>query len=101
MRLRGLLLVLLFSLPVPVLAAEFPRFVTQEIDPHVGNVCYAVAVADVNADGKLDVVAVSENAVVWYENPTWQLHDMVRDATARDNVCIQPHDIDGDGRVDF
>jgi hypothetical protein len=101
MRIRGLLLILLFSLPGPVPAAEFPRFVTQEIDPHVGNVCYALAVADVNADGKLDVVAVSENAVVWYENPTWQRHDIVRDATARDNVCIQPHDIDGDGRVDF
>ena len=26
---------------------------------------------------------------------------MIRGATARDNVCIQPHDIDGDGRVDF
>ena len=101
MRLRGLLLVVLFSLPGPVPAAEFPRFVTQEIDPHVGNVCYAVTVADVNADGRLDVVAVSENAVVWYENSTWQRHDIVRDATVRDNVCIQPHDIDGDGRVDF
>ena len=27
--------------------------------------------------------------------------DIVRGATARDNVCIQPHDIDGDGRIDF
>ena len=57
------------SLPWPVLAAEFPRFVAQEIDPHVGNVCYAVTVADVDGDGKLDVVAVSEDAVVWYREP--------------------------------
>ena len=28
-------------------------------------------------------------------------HDIIRKATARDNVCIQPHDIDGDGRIDF
>ena len=64
-------------------------------------ICYAVTVADVNGDRKLDVVAVTEDAVVWYENPGWTKHDIIRKATARDNVCIQPHDIDGDGRVDF
>ena len=63
--------------------------------------CYAVTVADVNGDRKPDVVAVTEDAVVWYENPSWAKHDIIRKATARDNVCIQPHDIDGDGRVDF
>ena len=63
--------------------------------------CYAVTVADVNGDRKPDVVAVTEDAVVWYENPGWTQHDIIRKATARDNVCIQPHDIDGDGRVDF
>jgi hypothetical protein len=84
-----------------VAQAAPPRFETQEIDPHVGNVCYAVTVADVNGDGKPDVVAVSEDAVVWYENPTWAKHDIIRGKTARDNVCIQPHDIDGDGRIDF
>ena len=36
---------------------------SQEIDHHVGNVCYAVTVADVNGDGKLDVVAVTEDSV--------------------------------------
>ena len=32
---------------------------------------YAVTVADVNGDRKPDVVAVTEDAVVWYENPSW------------------------------
>jgi len=82
-------------------AAEFPKFQAQEIDPHAGAVCYAVTVADVNGDKKLDVVAVTEDAVVWYENPSWRKQDIIRGATARDNVCIQPHDVDGDGRVDF
>jgi hypothetical protein len=81
--------------------ADSPRFVAQEIDPHVGNVCYAVTAADVDGDRKPDVVAVSEEAVVWYENPTWKRHDIVRGVTEKDNVCIQPHDIDGDGRIDF
>ncbi len=28
-------------------------------------------------------------------------HTIIKGATERDNVCIQPHDIDGDGKVDF
>jgi FG-GAP-like repeat len=90
-----------FLFVAPARAAEFPTFQPQEIDGHVGNVCYALTTADVNGDGKLDIVAVTENAVVWFANPTWEKHTIIQDATARDNVCIQAHDIDGDGRVDF
>jgi hypothetical protein len=97
--------VLIFLIHVGALlrgaAGESPRFQAQEIDPHVGAICYAVTVADVNGDKKLDVVAVTEDAVVWYENPSWHKEDIIRKASARDNVCIQPHDIDGDGRIDF
>ncbi|WP_165250738.1 FG-GAP repeat domain-containing protein [Paludisphaera soli] len=82
-------------------AADFPRFEVQEIDPHVGEVCYAVTVADVDGDGKPDVVAASEDAVVWYQNPSWSKHEVVRGRTKRDNVCIQAHDVDGDGRIDL
>ncbi len=96
---RTTLLVLLLGLPAR--AAEFPSFQPQVLDPHVGNVCYAVTTADVDNDGKPDVVAVAEDAVYWYQNPTWTKHTVIKDATVRDNVCIQPHDVDGDGRVDF
>lgn len=85
----------------PAPAAEPPSFRPQEIDPRVGEVCYAVAVTDVNSDGRVDVVALANDAVVWYQNPTWDKRDILRGTTEADNVCIQPHDVDGDGRVDF
>ncbi len=81
--------------------AEFPAFRGQEIDPKVGNVCYAVTTADVDGDDKLDVVAVTEDAVVWFGNPGWKKHTVIKGDTARDNVCLQAHDVDGDGKVDF
>jgi hypothetical protein len=91
----------LLAVSISASAAEFPAFRMQEIDPHVGNICYAVTTADVNGDGKLDVVAVTEDAVVWFANPGWEKRTLIKGATARDNVCIQPNDIDGDGKVDF
>src|SRR3954452_6022433 len=81
--------------------AEFPTFRMRELDPNVGKVCYAVTTADVDGDGKLDVVAVTEDSVVWFANPGWEKHTIIKGATELDNVCIQPHDIDGDGKVDF
>ncbi len=82
-------------------AEGFPRFEGQVVDPDIGKVCYAVTQADVNGDGKTDIVAVSENRVQWYENPSWTKHVILEDATERDNVCLAPHDIDGDGKIDF
>ncbi|MBX6314969.1 MAG: VCBS repeat-containing protein [Isosphaeraceae bacterium] len=93
------LLCLLLALPAA--AADFPRFEAQEIDPHVGNVCYALTTADVDGDNKLDIIAVTEDSVVWFANPDWKKQIVIQKATARDNVCLQAHDIDGDGRIDF
>ncbi len=101
MRVLAMVCVCELSLALGAVAAEFPRFDVQEIDSHAGNVCYAATVADVNGDRKPDVVVATEDAVVWYENPSWRKHDVIRQATMRDNVCIQAHDIDGDGRIDF
>ncbi len=79
----------------------FPTFRATTIDAHIGDVCYAVTLADVDGDGKRDIVAVSENRVLWYQNPSWEAHVIIEDQTPRDNVCIAAHDINGDGQIDF
>lgn len=78
-----------------------PDFEIIEIDPHIGDVCYAVSNADVDGDGKMDIVAISESAAVWYRNPDWKKFTMIDGKLPRDLVCIAPHDIDRDGKVDF
>ncbi len=84
-----------------VTADDFPVFEHRTIDANVGKVCYAVTLADVDNDGDQDIVALTENRVIWYEQPSWSAHVILQDQTPLDNVCIAPHDIDGDGKVDF
>lgn len=81
--------------------AGCPKFEEVIIDSNIGEVCYAVTKADVNGDGKMDIVAVSENRVLWYEAPNFTKHVILENQTDRDNVCVAAHDIDGDGKVDF
>lgn len=82
-------------------AAEVPGFKTTVLDENIGKVCYAVTVADVNNDGKPDPVALSENRLIWFENPSWRPHVILENQLDLDHVCLAPHDIDGDGLVDF
>ncbi len=107
---RGLFLVALAGagLETAAAAAEFPKFEHRVIDPMCGQVCYAVTLADVDGDGRQDIVAVTENRVLWYRQPDhkageteWKKGVILEDQTKRDNVCIAPLDVDGDGKVDF
>jgi hypothetical protein len=76
------------------------KFKKQEIakDLEVG---YAVLLVDVNGDGKKDVVVVDTKRVIWYENPSWEVHTIIKGTTLPDNVCIDAHDLTGDGKLDF
>jgi hypothetical protein len=58
---------------------------------------YAVIVADINKDGKPDVIGISQQIpdLTWYENPSWQPHVMVKDMPGQVNLAA--YDIDGDG----
>lgn len=71
------------------------RFQAHDIDEIPGG--YAVAVADFNNDGRLDVMANSLRVpeLVWHENPTWERHVIVEDVPSLVNLAIA--DITGDG----
>ena len=92
------------ALVVPVGAQAPPpapaRFSVVDLQRDWG-VVYAVRLADVNADGRLDVVAINPGELAWFENPGWQRHVILRDAVPRDHVTIAAHDADGDGRVEI
>ncbi len=82
-------------------AAEPFRFRAEQLPTQL-TVGYAVRILDMNNDGKLDIAIVDSKRVLWLENPTWKEHVIHATATARfDNVCFAPHDINGDGRIDF
>jgi hypothetical protein len=75
------------------------KFRAEQIASDFG-VGYAVATGDVNADGRIDVLAINGTDLVWFEAPGWQKKVMISGATPKDNVCLAPHDVDRDGRLD-
>lgn len=88
------------ALLAPPAAAAIPNFKTDEIDKSL-SIGYAVNLVDLNADGKLDIVVVDKDRVIWFENPTWKMRTIMSGQKALDNVCMDAHDIDGDGKVDL
>src|SRR5262249_44651096 len=80
-------------------AGEF-KLRPQQISDRL-TVGYAVRLVDMNEDQKPDIVVVDTERVVWFENPSWQMHTLIEHQTKKDNVSIAAADIDGDGHVDF
>ena len=58
---------------------------------------YQVVPADMNGDGKLDLIALASGMteLVWFENPKWERHVIVSNVARTINVAA--HDTDGDG----
>jgi hypothetical protein len=77
----------------------FPSFKHEEIDKSL-TVGYAVSLADVNNDGRPDIIVCDSRRVIWFENPSWKMRTIIEGQTKPDNVAIDPYDVDGDGQLD-
>ncbi|MFC1538993.1 FG-GAP repeat domain-containing protein [Candidatus Latescibacterota bacterium] len=78
---------------------DFPQFRAHVVDKFPGG--YKVAVADLNNDGRPDIIGLSTNPanLVWYENPSWEKH--VITTKTKENIDLAVYDIDNDGRLDI
>jgi hypothetical protein len=61
---------------------------------------YQVEVADVNGDGKPDVVAVGGGTCAWYENPSWKKRIVSSPKQTPGVISSATRDIDGDGKAE-
>jgi hypothetical protein len=77
-----------------------PAFRPQTIDDKI-QIGYGLAIADVQGDGKPDILLADKTQIVWYQNPTWEKHVIAENLTEKDNVCIAARDIDGDGKCEI
>lgn len=79
-----------------VYAAEPARFAEHTIATGLKG-GYQVVVADLNHDGKPDLIALASGMpeLVWYENPTWERHVIAGGFTRMINCAAR--DTDGDG----
>jgi len=77
-------------------AGDLPRFREKVISMEV-KFGYQLVAADLNRDGKKDLIAIDERAseVAWFENPTWERHFLATDVPRPLNAACC--DIDGDG----
>jgi hypothetical protein len=92
------------AMAAPMAVAEGPvvRFKKTQLDPIFRS--EGVAVADLNGDGKKDIVA----GQVWYAAPDWKMHPIVESKDVKEYdprgysnyFCTFAEDFDGDGHID-
>jgi hypothetical protein len=87
---------------------KLPRFREEVIETQSGGAGYNSCVVDLNADGRPDVVLVTQrkDQVIWYENPAgqgrgagWKKHLISSDIALPEPIV--PFDVDGDGRPEL
>ena len=101
---------LVLSVACTVIAADppEPHFRKITIDDKV-QIGYAVTVADVDGDGKPDLVLVDKKQIAWYKNPggslaeapAWPRYVIAENLTPRDNVCVAALSSDDDGKCEL
>jgi hypothetical protein len=81
---------------LPLVAAQPARFAEHTIATGLTG-GYQVVVADLNHDGKPDVIALASNLpeLVWYENPTWERHVIAGNQAHMINCAVVGADSEG------
>ncbi|MCW1884293.1 VCBS repeat-containing protein [Luteolibacter flavescens] len=94
------LLLLSSCLPLHALPEAPPAaFRAQTLDAELG-IGYGLSIADIDGDGKDDIVLVDAKQTVWYRNPDWTKHRMTGALTKLDHVCVAACDIDHDKKAE-
>jgi len=81
---------------LPLLAAPPTRFAEHTIATGLTG-GYQVVVADLNHDGRPDVIALASGLpeLVWYENPTWERHVIAGNQAHMINCAVAGADSEG------
>src|SRR5262245_61590964 len=77
---RSVYSTLLLRVPSAPLPAAPVQFRVQEISTQL-TVGYATRLIDMNDDQRPDIVVVDTERVIWFENPTWQMHTLIQNQT--------------------
>ena len=83
--------------PRPATAHEFERVVIDDNFPGA----YQVEVADVDGDGRPDVVAVGGGTCAWFENPSWKKRVVSTPEQTPGIISSATADLDGDGKAEI
>lgn len=62
---------------------------------------YQVEVADVNGDGKPDLIALGGDTCAWYENPSWTKRIVTGPKETPGIISSATADLDGDGKAEI
>ena len=83
--------------PAQAQAIELERVVVDNAFPGA----YQVELADINGDGKPDIIALGGNTCAWYENPSWKKRVVTTGKQTPGIISSATIDLDGDGKAEI